>query len=240
MSGSSGKLAGKRVVITGVSRGVGFEIAKLFLAEGAQVLGVARNRANLSRANEKLRVWGKVYSWVLADVSKSDAPLKIVKAVRRKWGALDILINNAGVSPGNVSFLAEKEHDFERTLATNLVAPYKLTRALMPLLNRGISPRVICVSSGAGSFESVSQGREMSSYRLSKYALNGLVMLFANELAGKVSVVAMDPGWVKTDMGGPDAPDSPALSGERALAIALSPPEVTGKYLVGGEVKDWR
>ena len=144
MSGSSGKLAGKRVVITGVSRGVGFEIAKLFLAEGAQVLGVARNRANLSRANEKLRVWGKVYSWVLADVSKSDAPLKIVKAVRRKWGALDILINNAGVNPGNVSFLAEKEHDFERTLATNLVAPYKLTRALMPLLNRGISPRVIC------------------------------------------------------------------------------------------------
>ena len=65
-----GKLKGKRVVITGVSRGVGFQIAMRFLAEGAQVLGVARNAANLARAARELRAYGKVCGFVRADVGR--------------------------------------------------------------------------------------------------------------------------------------------------------------------------
>ncbi len=232
-------LKGKRVVVTGVSRGVGFEITKLFLAEGAEVLGIARHKANLAKANKTLSSFGKAYSSLLADVAKPASALKIKKAVQQRWKALDLLINNAGINPGHPSFVDESATALEDTLQINVLAPHRLIRALLPLLKKGRHPRVINVSSGAGSFHSVSQSNDMASYRLSKFTLNGLTMLFATHLTGQVSVVAMDPGWVKTDMGGPHAPDDPTLSAKRALAIALLPAEITGKYLVGDQIKGW-
>jgi NAD(P)-dependent dehydrogenase (short-subunit alcohol dehydrogenase family) len=239
MKPESGKLKGKRVVLTGISRGVGREIALLFLTEGAQILGVSRNRANLAKAGRDFSCWGKSYSAVLADVSSPAAPARIAAAARRRWSAVDLLINNAAINPGVEPFIKEPAGTLERTLETNVLAPYRLTRALLPLLLRGRNPRVVNLSSGAGSFHSVSHGKDMSSYRLSKFVVNGLTMLFANELAGKVSVVAMDPGWVKTDMGGPGATDHPSLSARRAFAIALMPASVSGKYLAGDQVLNW-
>ncbi|MEK7766189.1 MAG: SDR family NAD(P)-dependent oxidoreductase [bacterium] len=234
-----GKLKGKRVVITGVSRGVGFQIAMRFLAEGAQVLGVARNAANLARAARELRAYGKVCGFVRADVGTPAAGRKVAAAAKRRWGAVDLLINNAAVSPGGKPFAHEGEHELDETLRINVVGPHRMTRALLPLLLKGRRPRVVNVSSGAGSEWSITHGAGMASYRLSKYALNGLTKLYALQLKGKVSVVAMDPGWVKTDMGGPDAPDSPRLSAERALVIALLPFKVTGTYQVGAKVSGW-
>lgn len=234
-----GRLSGKRVVITGVSRGIGFEIALRFLDEGAEILGLARNRANLKKANRTLSTFGRAYSSLLADVTKRASMGKIKQAVRRRWGALDVLINNAGIYLSRATLADQPDGILERTLQTNVLAPYHLTRALLPLLRKGRQPRVINVSSRSGSFHSVSQGNNMASYRLSKFILNGMTMLFATHLAGKISVVAMDPGRVRTDMGGPHAPDHPTLSAERALAIALSPARITGKYLVGDQVRDW-
>jgi NAD(P)-dependent dehydrogenase (short-subunit alcohol dehydrogenase family) len=235
----AGKLKGRRVVVTGASRGVGFQVAKRFLAEGAQVLGVARNAGNLARASRAFKSYGKAFSTLLADVGTPAAGRKVAAAVRRRWGALDLLINNAAVNPGGKPFAAEGEHELDETLRINVVGPHRMTRALLPLLRRGRQPRVVNVSSGAGSERSINDGSGMASYRLSKYALNGLTKLYAAQLKGKVSVVAMDPGWVKTDMGGPDAPDSPLLSAERALAIALLPFTVTGTYQEGRKVSGW-
>lgn len=232
-------LKGRRVVITGVSRGVGFEVAKRFLAEGAEVLGVARNKRNLAKATRTLKRWAKTYGSVLADVGTPRAARKVAAAAKRRWGAVDVLLNNAAVSPGGKPFAKEGEHELAETLLINVVGPHRMTRALLPLLLKGHEPRVINVSSGAGSDHSVTTGTGMASYRLSKFALNGLTKLYAAQLKGKVSVVAMDPGWVKTDMGGPQAPDSPTLSAERALAIALLPFEVTGTYQVGAKTAGW-
>jgi len=176
---------------------------------------------------------------VLADVGTAAAGRKVAAAVKRRWGALDLLINNAAVNPGGKPFAAEGEHELDETLRINVVGPHRMTRALLPLLRRGRKPRVVNVSSGAGSEYSVATGTGMASYRLSKFALNGLTKLYAAQLKGKVSVVAMDPGWVKTDMGGPAAPDSPLLSAERALAIALLPFKVTGTYQVGAKPSGW-
>lgn len=234
-----GKLEGRRVVLTGVSRGVGFEVAKKFLDEGALVLGVARNRAHLAKANTQLKRYGKSYSAVLADIGNPACARRIRDAAAKRWGAVDLLVNNAGVNPGAKTFLDEGDKDLEDTFRVNVMGPYRLTRALLPLLRKGREPRVINVSSGAGSVHSVTTGDGMSSYRLSKFALNGLTSLFATHLKGKVSCVMMDPGWVRTDMGGRQAPDLPTLSAERALEIALLPADVTGKYLVGAKVGGW-
>ncbi len=239
MKNSKGKLDGKRVVITGVSRGVGLEVARLFLVEGAQVLGVARNRNNLARADRELSLFGKNYSSVLADVASPATGAKIRKAASRRWSAIDILINNAGVGLNPGSFADEPDGTLEKTFAINVLGPYRITRALLPLLKKGRRPRVMNVSSGAGSLHSISTGATMASYRFSKWALNGLTMLFANALAGKVSVIAMDPGWVKTDMAGPSAPDYPSLSAERALAIALAPVKITGRFMIGNKLGGW-
>lgn len=233
MARKRGKLRGKRVIITGVSRGVGFEIAKRFLAEGAEVLGVSRNRANLRRADGQLRPHGRAYSSVLADVAVPGAAKKIKTAAGRRWKGVDILINNAGINLGGKSFENEGEKGLTRTLQVNLLAPHRLILALLPLLRKGRKPRVINVSSGAGSLNSVRNSNSMDSYRLSKYSLDGLTMIFASQLRGRVSVVSMDPGWVKTDMGGPQATHPPTLSAQRALEIALLPARVTGTYQVG-------
>lgn len=234
-----GSLKGMRIVVTGASRGVGFEVAQRYLIEGARVLGIARNRANLTRADGRLKAFGTSWAPLLADVADPRSAARIASAVKHRWGALDLLLNNAGVSPGGRSFATEQEGDLERTLAVNVLAVHRLTRALLPLLKKGRHPRVVNVSSGAGNRHSIESSTGMSSYRASKWALNGVTRLWANELKGRVSVVMMDPGWVKTDMGGPAAPDSPTLSAQRAVEIALLPHRVTGTYQAGKREGGW-
>jgi NAD(P)-dependent dehydrogenase (short-subunit alcohol dehydrogenase family) len=228
-------LASRRILITGVSRGVGFETARLFLEQGAEVLGVARDPARLERARALLDPGGSRLSVVAAELTAEDAPAALARAVRARWGALDVLFNNAAVQidgdARGVSTLPDSV--FDASLATNLVAPYRVTRALLPLLKSGVEPRIVNVSSGAGNLESM-QMRDIPSYRLSKWALNGLTLLLAGELLGTVSVNAFDPGWVKTDLGGPNAPGTPDESARGALAVVTVPFDTTGKFWKDG------
>ena len=228
-------LSGRRILITGVSRGIGFETARLFLEEGAELLGVARDAARLERARQALDPSGERLSVVAAELTAEDAPALLARAVQARWGALDVLFNNAAVqidgAARGVSTVPEAV--FQQSLAENLVAPYRVTRALLPLLRRGTEPRIVNVSSGAGNLESM-QMVDIPSYRLSKWALNGLTLLLAGELAGAVSVNAFDPGWVKTDLGGPNAPGKPEESARGALALVTLPFETTGKFWKDG------
>jgi NAD(P)-dependent dehydrogenase (short-subunit alcohol dehydrogenase family) len=229
----AGKLEGRRIILTGVSRGVGLETAKRFLKEGADVLGVARDAERLARAGGELERLGR-FAGLVADLNRPDAIETIARTARDRWGAIDVLFNNAAIMVhGGEGFEQEPADGVERSLETNLLAPFRLTMATLPLLRRGREPRVVNVSSGAGNFESVRQ-KGIASYRLSKWALNGLTMLLASQLAGEVAVNAFDPGWVKTDLGGPNAPGSPVESAEGALAIVTLPFTVTGKFWKDG------
>ena len=118
-------------------------------------------------------------------------------------------------------------------MTTNLMAPYRWCRALLPALERGREPRIVNVSSGAGNLASM-QLTDIPTYRLSKWALNGLTLLLAGELKGRVSVNAFDPGWVKTDLGGPRAPGSPTESAVGALALVTLPFVESGKFWKDG------
>jgi NAD(P)-dependent dehydrogenase (short-subunit alcohol dehydrogenase family) len=98
-----------------------------------------------------------------------------------------------------------------------------------------VEPRIINVSSGAGTFKCLQESPDMPTYRLTKYALNGLTLLWAAELKGKVAVNSLDPGWLKTDLGGPNAPGEPGDGGERMLEIAGLPFGETGKFYHGNK-----
>jgi NAD(P)-dependent dehydrogenase (short-subunit alcohol dehydrogenase family) len=229
------KLEGRRIVITGVSRGVGYETAKLFLQEGARVLGVARDARRLSRATESLAPLGD-FAALCVDLGHIEAPAAVTGAVRDRWGALDVLFNNAailihGADPG--SFEEEPPGALEQSLETNLMAPFRLTMAFLPLLRKGHEPRIVHVGSGAGTFEGA-RLEGIASYRLSKWALNGLTLLQATHLKGQIAVNAFDPGWVKTDLGGPNAPGSPVDSAKGAIEVATLAFEVTGRFWKDG------
>jgi NAD(P)-dependent dehydrogenase (short-subunit alcohol dehydrogenase family) len=233
-------LLGQRIVITGVSRGVGFETAKLFLQEGAEILGVARDPERLERARCELDPGGNRLTVLAADLTARDAAARVAGAVEGRFGALDVLFSNAAVQiDGDVQGTSEvAEPVMAQAFAANFWAPYFVARALLPLLRRGREPRLVNVSSGAGNFESM-RTLGIPSYRLSKWALNGLTMLLARELAGKVAVNAFDPGWVKTDLGGPNAPGHPSESARGALALVTLPFSETGKFWKDGKEIPW-
>ncbi|MGC9098123.1 MAG: SDR family NAD(P)-dependent oxidoreductase [Dictyoglomus sp.] len=229
-----GILTGRRMVITGASRGVGFEICKLFLKEGASIIGVGKDEKRLKEAEKFLKEIGD-FEGVVADLEDENFTSKIVEKVEKKWNALDILFNNAGVMLSYGGFLEESDEIFEKTMRVNLYAPYKLVKALIPFLLKGKEPRIINTSSGAGTFDDIRKKYDIASYRLSKFALNGFTVILANELKDKVAVNAFDPGWVKTDLGGPNAPGLPEDSAKGALAVVTLPFEITGKFFKDGK-----
>ena len=237
-------LEGRRILVTGTSRGVGLCAARLFLAEGAQVLGVARNVERLAEVTKELQASskGRFSSFAAelgGDFGTAGAELAVAGAVRERWGALDIAVHNAAVMLCHEPEIsAEPEGTLEQSLAINLLSPFRLTRALLPLLDEGKDPRILNVSSGAGTHQGLSEPG-ISSYRLSKWALNGLTLLQAKEFAGRIAVNAFDPGWVKTDLGGPNAPGTPEESAAGMLKCLLLAPEVSGQFLADGEVIPW-
>ena len=238
---ASGRLYGRRILITGASRGVGLATARLFLDEGAQVVGIAQDEARLRAAAAELRARplgdepiGDRFQILALDLSAADAAARVVDRVRTHWGALDILWSNAGVLLSEApSFAEEPPGTFEATLAVNLLAPFRLSEALLPLLRRGHEPRIVHVSSGAGSSAALGLAN-LGSYRVSKWALNGLTQVQSAQLRGQVAVNAFDPGWVKTDLGGPRAPGLPEDSALGGLALLLEPFATTGKFFKDG------
>jgi NAD(P)-dependent dehydrogenase (short-subunit alcohol dehydrogenase family) len=228
-------LVGRRILITGASRGVGFETTRLFLAEGAEILGIGRDAARLEAARQRLDPEGRALTVLAQNLTAPDAAARIAAAASARWGALDVLFNNAGIQIDGPAqgFVDGDEAALSESIAVNLMAPYRLCLALLPLLERGREPRIVNVSSGAGNLESM-RSPAIASYRLSKWALNGFTMLLANELKGKVAVNAFDPGWVKTDLGGERAPGSPTDSARGALSLVSAAFAESGKFWKDG------
>jgi NAD(P)-dependent dehydrogenase (short-subunit alcohol dehydrogenase family) len=212
----------------------------LFLHEGARVLGVGQDGDRLDTVTAELRreAPGR-FSPVLANLAAPTTPALIAQAAREAFGAVDLLVNNAGVMLWRDAEITEEPPGIlEQTLEVNLLAPHRLVRELLPLLLLGRAPRVINVSSGAGTHFGLTEPG-IAAYRVSKWALNGLTMAQARELSGRVSVVALDPGWLKTDLGGPNAPGVPADGARGLLLAALLPFIETGKFYKDGREIDW-
>ena len=211
-------LSGKHAVVTGGSRGIGFEVSKLFLDNGASVLAVSRDPGHLAGAAERL----PGLQTLAADASFSGDIDRVAAWVDEHWGRLDILINNAGISLA-VGLPDQPDANFETTMRVNVLGPYLCMKRLLPLLLKSEQPRIVNVGSFSGIVSPLLKG----SYGVSKAALHALSVAFANELRGKVAVNAMCPGWVRTDMS-PNAPGAPKVSAEHILWQVCQPMEVTG------------
>lgn len=225
------RLSGRRVVLTGASRGIGFETVKLFSAEGAEILGVARDAGKLRALEAEF----SGFRGLPGDLTDRSLSARVAEETARRWGAVDLLINNAAIQNYNQGFHDEPLDVLEKNLVMNVLSAHWLIHALLPLLEKGREPRIINVSSGAGKFDALKAEPNMPAYRLSKYTLNGLTLLYAGDLRGRVAVNSLDPGWLKTDLGGPNAPGEPADGAQRMLELASKPFAETGKFWYGAE-----
>jgi NAD(P)-dependent dehydrogenase (short-subunit alcohol dehydrogenase family) len=230
-----GFLQGKRLVLTGASRGIGYETVKLFSAAGAEILGIARDAAKLKQMEGQF----KGFQGLDGDLSDRRLAGRVAGAAQARWGALDALLNNAAIQNWNKGFHDEPLDTLEKNLHTNVLAVHWLSQALLPLLLKGREPRIVNVSSGAGQFKVLSADASMPSYRLSKNLLNSMTIMYALDLKGQVAVNALDPGWLKTDLGGPQAPGEPADGALRMREILELPFAETGKFWYGDKPIDF-
>jgi NAD(P)-dependent dehydrogenase (short-subunit alcohol dehydrogenase family) len=229
------KLADRTALVTGTSRGLGHEIARLFAAEGARVLCHARVPEAAVAVAETVGgepVWG--------DLSSQDGVLDIAAQTAAATSELHVLVHNAGIgSPGGID--EHSREQFERVMAVNAAAPLFLTQALRePLRTAGRKGRIVIVSSDSGRF-SVPKNGVAFPYRMSKAAVNMLALNLAAALtADGILVNAMHPGWMRTDMGGPDAPVPPEQAAEAALFLACLPDSgPSGRLWEDGRQIDW-
>lgn len=186
------------VVITGTSRGIGLELARMALDAGHRLLAVARAPEKSEGLTALARQHGGRMTLLAADLREAGAGAAIASA-SSAWDAVDVLVNNAGI----LRETAARE-DFMESFAVNCVAPYEVTQALLPLLRRSADPKVVHITSKMGSIAENSAGGHYA-YRASKTALN-MVNRSLSRDHGWLTTLVVHPGWVKTDMGGSGAP----------------------------------
>jgi NAD(P)-dependent dehydrogenase (short-subunit alcohol dehydrogenase family) len=197
------------VLVTGAGRGIGLALVRELAAQGWQVLAGARDPAGAQalQAAARSAVPGSI-ALVPLDVRSDESVQRAAGEVALKVRELDVLVNNAAVFPEEGSEPLEKLPlgFFEEAFAVNVVGVARVTREFLPLLARAAHPRVINISSRAGSISAKEDSRHYC-YSASKAALNMLTRAMAAELRPRgITVVAVTPGWVKTEMGGPQAP----------------------------------
>jgi len=215
---------GKSILIIGASRGIGLGLAREFSARGWQVIASRRSRA--PDLDEAAAASGGQITIVTADVT-DDATIAAL-GEQIEPGTLDALILNAGVyGPDDQSIMALQRDAIADILMTNAVGPARAASALMPLLRDGA--RIGMMSSKMGSIDDSSGGA--NHYRISKVAQNMLARSLFEQHARErgISVLSLHPGWVKTEMGGANAPITVEQSA-RGLADLLEQERGTPRH----------
>ena len=224
----------KTVLITGANRGLGLEFARQYADAGWRVIGTARKP---EKAKELADLGVRLMQLDVADAA-SVAKL----AADLDDQPIDLLINNAGMANRDgMSFETLSFEGIERVLQVNTIGPMRVTRALLPHLRLGKGKQIVHITSGLGSIEENTEGG-FYGYRESKAALN----MFNRSLAVNLkeegfTCVVMSPGWVRTDMGGPQAKLSPeeSITGMKKVIDGLSA-EDTGTFQSwDGTIRAW-
>jgi NAD(P)-dependent dehydrogenase (short-subunit alcohol dehydrogenase family) len=217
----------RTALVSGANRGIGFEIVRQLARLGVLAVIGARDPKDGVAAAEKLQSEGLDVPVVALDVDREDSAAEAVAEVKRLYGRLDILVNNAAIlidEPGGfkASLFDLKAETVRRTMETNLIGPIRLIQAAAPLMREQEYGRIVNLSSGAGQLAEMGSG--YPAYRMSKTALNALTRIAAAELGGgNIKVNAMCPGWVRTEMGGANAERSPEEGADTAVWLATLP-----------------
>jgi len=216
-----------RAVVTGANRGIGLAITKILLERGDTVFaGVRKVEAkNLKELKER---FGNRLKVIRLDVSHENSIKEFAERLANE--VIDVLFNNAGVLYKDDMNSLDYEK-FLYTIRVNTLGPLFLTKYLLDCLKRSERPVVVNTDSVLGSITTYS-GTISYSYSVSKAALNMVTRILANDLRKyKIVVISIHPGWVKTDMGGPDAPVLPEDSASGIIKVVDSLNlEDTGKF----------
>ena len=217
----------KTALVTGANKGIGFAIAQGLGALGFTVAVGARDDARREEAVERLRAAGIDAFGVALDVTSDDSVATAAKIIERTAGRLDVLVNNAGIggrTDGGAQDPTTLDLDVVRTvIETNVFGVVRVTNAMLPLLRRADSPRIVNMSSNMGSL-TLQTGPPLAAYAPSKSMLNSLTAQYARRLADtNVIVNAACPGYVATDFTGHNAQRTPEQGAAIALRLATLP-----------------
>jgi NAD(P)-dependent dehydrogenase (short-subunit alcohol dehydrogenase family) len=224
------------VLITGATRGIGFAAAKQLAARGATVIIASRD---LQRAEKAAQQIGGSTEAIRLDITDESSLRGAVELIRQRHGRLDVLANNSGVLlDSNESITSLTPQTLRDTLETNLIGTFRVSLAMLPLLEQSAAPRIINVSSGAGQLDGEPQAWAPA-YSISKTALNMLTQKLTAALP-KVMINSMCPGWCRTEMGGPDAPLSAEEGADTLVWLALDAPHsLRGSFVKQRKVIPW-
>jgi NAD(P)-dependent dehydrogenase (short-subunit alcohol dehydrogenase family) len=236
--------------ITGANRGLGLETARGLGKLGITVILGVRDIARGDAAVQELKREGINAEAILFDALNPATFQDVCKFIASKYGKLDILVNNAGVALGplfgNNASTASQDL-LKRTFDVNFFAVIELTQVLLPLIRKSPAGRIVNLASILGSLgvhqmpDSPIAGAKELAYNASKTALNAFTVHLADELKDtNIKVNSAHPGWVKTDMGGAEAPLEVSEGGKTSVQLATLPADgPSGGFFHLGEALPW-
>lgn len=189
-------------LVSGGNRGIGQEICRQLAEKGYTVVLGSRDEQKGQEAAEKLN--GDVHVRQI-DVTDGQSVNELAESIEEEFGRLDVLVNNAGIMNDDGQSGVEADLDRVRdALEANLLGAWRLSEAMIPLMQSNGYGRIVNISSGLGALEDMGGGSP--AYRVSKTSLNALTRILSSELRGTgILVNSVCPGWVQTDMGGSNA-----------------------------------
>jgi NAD(P)-dependent dehydrogenase (short-subunit alcohol dehydrogenase family) len=235
------KLAGKVALVTGSSRGIGRAVALAYAREGAKVFLAARNEAELERAASEIRAAGADAAFAAVDLARDGAAERLVREVERRYGALDVLVNNAGILGPRATIASYPIDAWEEVIQINVTAVFTLTQAALRLMMARRLGSIINISSGVGRVGKARWG----AYAAAKFAIEGFTQVLAEELKEwNIRANAVNPGGTRTVMRAEAYPDEdpatlPAPEEITPAFVYLASDEsakVTGQSL---DARDW-
>jgi NAD(P)-dependent dehydrogenase (short-subunit alcohol dehydrogenase family) len=234
-------------LVTGANKGIGYEIAAGLGALGWSVGVGARDEERREAAVARLRAAGVDAFGVPLDVTDDASVTAAAELIEQRAGRLDVLVNNAGITGGMAQQPTTADLDVVRTVVeTNVIGVIRVTNALLPLLRRSASPRIVNMSSTVGSLTRQSDpdsetGPIAVAYSPSKTFLNGVTVQYARELAGtNILINAACPGFVATDLNGFRGVRTPEQGAATAIRLATLPDDgPTGGFFDDAGVIPW-
>ena len=219
------------ILITGANRGIGLGLARQFLARGWRVTATCRRLETTGDLADLARAHTGRCAVVALEVRDSASVAALATALGTQ--SLDVLVNNAGINPGPRELGVDRvaPERVADALDTNLLGALRVLQAAVPPLRRSACPRIVNISSGAGSLAHNSASKPQPAYCLSKAALNMLTRCAARDLPG-ITVVSVSPGWIRTDMGGANAElGLDEATAALAMTIENLQPQHSGQWL---------
>ncbi|TKR23385.1 SDR family oxidoreductase [Cellulomonas hominis] len=239
----------KTALVTGANKGIGYAIAAGLGAEGFRVGVGARDARRREEAVARLREAGVDAFGVPLDVTDDRSVAAAAELIAEHAGGLDVLVNNAGITGGPEQQPSTVDPAVVRTVVeTNVIGVIRVTNAMLPMLRRAPSPRIVTMSSSVGSLtrqagpgSEATTGPVAVAYAPSKTFLNAVMLQYVQELAGtRILINCACPGFVATDLNGFRGVRTPEQGAATAIRLALLPDDgPTGGFFEDDGVVPW-